>query len=224
MMEQRSEIMKRLNVNRKQSILLEQEIDGRLIKFRIRKPSSCDFEDQVPLQCQQQPQSPSLSEHLSIMDGNAAAGAAAGSSGDQQQTSGSPPRQASASGSQSQLHNQQQQDVNNNNSDNQQDCGSGKQPTTDQNSRTASFVNNMMRPNEINVCRMHTALTLNEAILKRSKSAKLVIINLPAAPTDSTPEAENNCKFKFSLPSCNNILPNPFAITLSGLAQTSVNF
>uniref|UniRef100_A0A6G1S8U8 Solute carrier family 12 member 5 n=1 Tax=Aceria tosichella TaxID=561515 RepID=A0A6G1S8U8_9ACAR len=49
MMEQRGEIIKRLSTNRKQSILLEQEVDGgRLIRFRIRKPSIYDFEETVP--------------------------------------------------------------------------------------------------------------------------------------------------------------------------------
>lgn len=170
MMEQRSEIIKRLNVNRKQSLLLEQEVDGRVMRFRIRKPSSCDFEDTIPFHCQQQPQSPSLSEHLSIMD----------SSNQQQQqqqleNGASPPSRSSLNAPPTTTTTDQHETANN--------VGS-----------SANFVNNMMRPNETNVRRMHTALTLNEAILKRSKSAKLVIINLPGAPKDSTSEAENNCK------------------------------
>lgn len=143
MMEQRSEIIKRLNVNRKQSLLLEQEVDGRVMRFRIRKPSTCDFEDTIPLQCHslvadsQQPQSP-ISEHFPILD---------------------------------------------------------EQHERVKTSKEQEQTSNVNRPDETNVRRMHTALTLNEAILNRSKSAKLVIINLPGAPKSSSPEAENNCKY-----------------------------
>lgn len=173
-MEQRSEIIKRLNVNRKQSLLLEQEIDGRVMRFRIRKPSTCDFEDTIPLQCQAQ--SPhSISEHLSILD------------------SAKPTRATDTSNQQEQ---QQQQGE-----PAHYDTGSIKDSSAAPNIGVGSSPsNNMMRqPNETNVRRMHTALTLNEAILKRSKNAKLVIINLPGAPKATSTEAENNCKYWCSI-------------------------
>lgn len=176
MMEQRQEIIKRLNVNRKQSLLLEQEVDGRVIRFRIRKPSSTsDFEDTIPFMKSSPQQQQSIgSEHYPMVDmqphgGNCASGA---SSQVAQSPSGPAPSEFGA---------EQQQ---------QQHTGGSLSE---------------MKPDEVNVRRMHTALTLNEAILKRSKSAKLVIINLPVAPKVSTPEAENNCK----------LLPIPFHVSLS---------
>lgn len=149
MMEQRTEIIKRFNFNRKQSLLLEQEIDGRLIRFRIRKPSTCDFEDSAISFPHHQ-----NAEHFPMVD--------------------------------IQPHN---------NSDQQQQLPSPNNPPTSDSPLTGNKPLNNVKPDEANVRRMHTALTLNEAILKRSKSAKLVIINLPGAPKSSTPEAENNCKY-----------------------------
>lgn len=154
MMEQRGEILKRLNVNRKQSLLLEQEVDGRLIKFRIRKPSTCDFEDSSPHFLQQQQH-----DHYPMLE--------LASSADSASQAQSPV--ADAAGGLA-------------------DAGPGGP-------QRASLPNGGLRPDENNVRRMHTALTLNEAILKRSKSAKLVIINLPGAPKASTAEAENNCEY-----------------------------
>lgn len=150
MMEQRSEIIKRLNINRKQSLLLEQEVDGRVIRFRIRKPSLCDFDETPPMLEMQSLQSPAS-------------------------LNGQPPELAmGASGPASDQSPQQQQ-----------------QPMA-----------SVTRPDEANVRRMQTALALNEAILKRSKAAKLVIINLPGAPKESTPEAENNCKCSGAATDC----------------------
>lgn len=148
MMEQRSEIIRRLNsnVNRKQSLLLEQELDGRVIRFRIRKPSTCDFED---------------SSIPTLQERQAALGLANNTNDQYPMVDLGPESGASSSA----IEQQQQGD---------------QQP---------------LRPDEANVRRMHTALTLNEAILKRSKSAKLVIINLPGAPKSSTAEAESNCKY-----------------------------
>lgn len=133
MMEQRGEIIKRLNLDRKQSLLLEQEVDGRLIKFRIRKPSICDFDE--PLL--QSPGDRSTAGQLPMVE-----------------------------------------------------LGPGEPSASPGAPQLAGF-----QPDEVNVRRMQTALSLNEAILKRSSSAKLVIINLPGAPKESTPEAENNCKW-----------------------------
>lgn len=145
MMEQRSEIFRRLNTNRKQSILLEQEVDGRLISFRIRKPSIYDFEETTPSQDQ--------IPMLEMGSGAVSIGEQAPSSGEQIQSPGG---------------------------------GSGHLLAN-------------VRPDEANVRRMHTALSLNELILRRSKAAKLVIVNLPGAPKESTPEAENNCKCALQL-------------------------
>uniref|UniRef100_A0A6Q2YRS8 Solute carrier family 12 member 5b n=1 Tax=Esox lucius TaxID=8010 RepID=A0A6Q2YRS8_ESOLU len=39
-----------------------------------------------------------------------------------------------------------------------------------------------MKPNQSNVRRMHTALRLNEVIMKKSKEAKLVLLNMPGPP------------------------------------------
>lgn len=165
MMEQRQEIIKRLNVNRKQSLLLEQEVDGRVIRFRIRKPSVSDFEDAIPFIGS--PASPPMEQQQ------------------QQQQYPMVELQPAADSSTSSQHQQQN--------------AGGTQPadsleTTTTNLARPNLMINNLRPDEANVRRMHTALTLNEAILKRSKSAKLVILNLPGAPKSPTPEAENNCK------------------------------
>lgn len=151
MMEQRTEIMKRLNVNRKQSLLLEQEVDGRVIRFRIRKPSTSDFEDTIPFLSVPGDQYPMVDL-----------------AGESQIPRPAPPNGIPNVG-QANLANESQ-------------AGSNLHMSG-------------ARPDEANVRRMQTALALNEAILKRSKAAKLVIINLPGAPKASTSEAESNCKF-----------------------------
>jgi hypothetical protein len=181
MMEQRGEIIKRLNTNRKQSILLEQEVDGgRLIRFRIRKPSIYDFEETVPIVG---------AEQLAMVElGQPAAAVGAGgeqspacASGCGQLPSPTSSGHGAAADQQQQAQQQQQQQ---------------QQPSQQQAPAASSNGNPLanLRPDEANVRRMHTALSLNEAILRRSKAAKLVIINLPGAPKESTAEAENNCK------------------------------
>lgn len=194
MMEQRSEIMKRFNVNRKQSILLEQEIDGRVMRFRIRKPSTCDFEDsQQELEYQQYQcqHSPSITDRPLPIVSEPIGTQAEESSVNQMKESEM--RESSSSDSKTTGKQQQQQ---------QQQESSNNNKSNDINANTSQS----MRPDETNVRRMHTALTLNEAILKRSKSSKLVIINLPGAPKASTCEAENNCKFRY------NLIPSPRAL------------
>lgn len=173
MMEQRTEIIKRLNLNRKQSLLLEQEVDGRVIRFRIRKPSTCDFEDiGAPLI------SPAFNQANGSSNGggvNSIVERPVGGIAEHYPLVELPSGQ-SADGLQSAIdeqtkHQQQQQQ---------------QQPQPPISG---------MRPDETNLLRMHNALTLNEAILKRSKAAKLVITNLPGVPRVSTPEAENNCEY-----------------------------
>uniref|UniRef100_A0A8C5RJS6 SLC12A transporter C-terminal domain-containing protein n=1 Tax=Laticauda laticaudata TaxID=8630 RepID=A0A8C5RJS6_LATLA len=39
-----------------------------------------------------------------------------------------------------------------------------------------------MKPNQSNVRRMHTAIRLNEAIVRKSQEAKLVLLNMPGPP------------------------------------------
>lgn len=166
MMEQRSEIIKRFNTNRKQSLLLESEVNGRVISLRIRKPSTSDFEDAIPFI-----HSPVASQPIDELS-------AAHQQQQQQQQSGG---EGSGTSGGATISPQEQQ---------QQDLELGGQP----NPTRPNFCLNNLKPDETNVRRMQTALTLNKAIVDRSKSAKLVIINLPGAPKESTPEAENNCK------------------------------
>lgn len=45
--------------------------------------------------------------------------------------------------------------------------------------------------NQSNVRRMHTALRLNEVILKKSSEAKLVLLNMPGPPRNRT--GDENC-------------------------------
>ncbi|KAK9296416.1 hypothetical protein QLX08_009570 [Tetragonisca angustula] len=47
-------------------------------------------------------------------------------------------------------------------------------------------------PDEGNVRRMHTSIKLNEVIVKKSKNAQLVILNLPGPPRDTKMERESN--------------------------------
>nr|XP_057910682.1 solute carrier family 12 member 5 isoform X2 [Doryrhamphus excisus] len=51
-----------------------------------------------------------------------------------------------------------------------------------------------MKPNQSNVRRMHTALRLNEAIIKKSSEAKLVLLNMPGPPKNRTGD-ENYMEF-----------------------------
>lgn len=46
---------------------------------------------------------------------------------------------------------------------------------------------------EGDVRRMHTSVKLNEVIVKKSKNAQLVILNLPGPPRDTKIERESNC-------------------------------
>ena len=47
-----------------------------------------------------------------------------------------------------------------------------------------------LKPDEINVRRMNTAVKLNEAIISKSSTSKLVIINLPGLPKNTDNEIE----------------------------------
>ncbi|OAD56079.1 Solute carrier family 12 member 4 [Eufriesea mexicana] len=47
-------------------------------------------------------------------------------------------------------------------------------------------------PDEGDVKRMHTSIKLNEVIVKKSKNAQLVILNLPGPPRDTKMERESN--------------------------------
>ncbi|XP_017482025.1 PREDICTED: solute carrier family 12 member 5-like [Rhagoletis zephyria] len=49
-----------------------------------------------------------------------------------------------------------------------------------------------IKPDELNVRRMHTAVKLNEHIINKSHAAKLVIINMPGIPRKMTPGSETN--------------------------------
>uniref|UniRef100_A0A8C5AJQ6 Solute carrier family 12 member 5b n=1 Tax=Gadus morhua TaxID=8049 RepID=A0A8C5AJQ6_GADMO len=51
-----------------------------------------------------------------------------------------------------------------------------------------------MKPNQSNVRRMHTALRLNEVILKKSSEAKLVLLNMPGPPKNRSGD-ENYMEF-----------------------------
>lgn len=181
-MEQRSEIIKRFNVTRRQSLLYEEEIDG-VIKLSVRKPSISSFEDKITVHNSSQFQLGSpISDQAAPVVGQSTSSTS--TSDRQQQTNNNTENypmvelaeRTSSDKQQQRLDGQQQEHDNNNNSN-----------------RPGNFLSNM-RPDETNVRRMQTALTLNKAIVDRSKNAKLVIINLPGAPKESTPEAENNCK------------------------------
>ncbi|XP_077053803.1 solute carrier family 12 member 5 isoform X4 [Siphateles boraxobius] len=51
-----------------------------------------------------------------------------------------------------------------------------------------------MKPNQSNVRRMHTALRLNEVIIKKSQEAKLVLLNMPGPPKNRSGD-ENYMEF-----------------------------
>jgi hypothetical protein len=55
-----------------------------------------------------------------------------------------------------------------------------------------------LKPDEINVKRMNTAIKLNEAILAKSSNSKLVIINLPGLPKNTDNEIENHHYLEFT--------------------------
>ncbi|KAH7642587.1 solute carrier family 12 member kcc isoform X2 [Dermatophagoides farinae] len=52
--------------------------------------------------------------------------------------------------------------------------------------------NETIKPDELNVRRMHTAVKLNEHIINKSHASKLVIINMPGIPRKMTPGSETN--------------------------------
>ncbi|XP_039954921.1 solute carrier family 12 member 6 isoform X1 [Bactrocera neohumeralis] len=52
--------------------------------------------------------------------------------------------------------------------------------------------NTTLKPDEINVRRMHTAVKLNEVIVNKSQDAQLVIMNLPGPPRESKIDRESN--------------------------------
>lgn len=189
-MEQRTEIIKRFNVNRRQSLLYEEEIDG-VIKLSVRKPSISSFEDKIVHNSQQF----QLGSPIGDQQQASAGGAGNVCSSEMRQTSnaenypmvelaGERANRDTLDRQQQRMASEQQQQQQENDNQGQTTSGAG---------RPGNFLSNM-RPDEINVRRMQTALTLNKAIVDRSKNAKLVIINLPGAPKDTTPEAENNCK------------------------------
>lgn len=49
-----------------------------------------------------------------------------------------------------------------------------------------------IKPDELNVRRMHTAVRLNEHIIAKSHAAKLVIINMPGIPRKMSQGSETN--------------------------------
>lgn len=51
-----------------------------------------------------------------------------------------------------------------------------------------------MKPNQSNVRRMHTAVRLNEVIVKKSRDAKLVLLNMPGPPRNRNGD-ENYMEF-----------------------------
>ncbi|XP_061486687.1 solute carrier family 12 member 5 isoform X4 [Rhineura floridana] len=55
-----------------------------------------------------------------------------------------------------------------------------------------------MKPNQSNVRRMHTAVRLNEAIVKKSQEAKLVLLNMPGPPRNR--KGDENCILHFQRP------------------------
>lgn len=190
MMEQRSEIMKRLNTQRKQSILLEQEVEGRLIRFRIRKPSIYELEGPNG-----EGSGALTGQQLSCGAGNGAAQLVG--------TPASPPASSVSShqsGDQFPMVELQSpltvatRDNTTTTGDQPKPQGHSSFAAKEEQGRRQDLNLNNLRPDAMNVRRMHTALSLNEAILRRSKQAKLVIINLPGAPQDNSPEAENNCE------------------------------
>lgn len=73
--------------------------------------------------------------------------------------------------------------------------------TSQQSRQTTPSPNSKMfaglKPDEINVKRMNTAVKLNEAILEKSSNSKLVIINLPGLPKNTDNEIECNHYLEF---------------------------
>lgn len=49
----------------------------------------------------------------------------------------------------------------------------------------------LLRRNQSNVRRMHTAVRLNEVIVKKSRDAKLVLLNMPGPPRNRN--GDENC-------------------------------
>ncbi|XP_067626916.1 solute carrier family 12 member 4 isoform X4 [Eurosta solidaginis] len=58
--------------------------------------------------------------------------------------------------------------------------------------KSGGNANKTLKPDEINVRRMHTAVKLNEVIVNKSQDAQLVIMNLPGPPRDSKIDRESN--------------------------------
>ncbi|XP_054153737.1 solute carrier family 12 member 5-like isoform X2 [Oppia nitens] len=54
---------------------------------------------------------------------------------------------------------------------------------------------NDLKPDELNVRRMHTAVRLNEAILAKSHAAKLVIVNMPGIPRNMSSQSGSETNY-----------------------------
>lgn len=178
MMEQRSEIIKRLNQNRKQSVLLEQ-VDGRVIRFTIRKPSASEYEDTIYSEDssshQQAPTSYPMVGYKFNDDStnnNTSATDNKTNSGNEQQSSSTSTTTRSNGQSSS--------------------SGAPVANPSASNQLGGNLLN--LKPDEANVRRMHTAIRLNEVILSKSRAAKLVILNMPGAPKTLARGSESNCK------------------------------
>lgn len=70
--------------------------------------------------------------------------------------------------------------------------------------------------NQSNVRRMHTALRLNEVIVKKSSEAKLVLLNMPGPPKNRT--GDENCilplyNSRFTMDSLSTMIEKDIALT-----------
>uniref|UniRef100_A0A8C6Q6T1 Solute carrier family 12 member 5b n=1 Tax=Nothobranchius furzeri TaxID=105023 RepID=A0A8C6Q6T1_NOTFU len=72
------------------------------------------------------------------------------------------------------------------------DAGKGRTQSASTPEAGRDFLN--MKPNQIDVRRMHTAMRLNEVITKKSKEAKLVLLNMPGPPKNRVGD-ENYMEF-----------------------------
>lgn len=173
MMEQRTEMIKQLRLNRKETLNMVQNIvdshhqpvhqSGVRVRFSELPPQESELQDVTNYS--------SSKEEVSKLDNKLAGGFSSLSTPSQEINEDLPnPSHSSPSEVNQQYKDNNEQVANINSSD--------------------SFDKLLdIRPDEANVRRMHTAVKLNEVIVTKSHSAQLVIINLPGPPKMQKAEA-----------------------------------
>ncbi|XP_029834473.3 solute carrier family 12 member 4 isoform X1 [Ixodes scapularis] len=191
MMEQRTEMLKQLRLNRRETLSMVQTIMDHHHHVQNHTSSKVRFSDKPP----QQAEDTELVEVATDED-NRSSRRSSRQSSPTKSPSGSPTKQPSASPKEgSPVTEEEEKSKEESAAESPEKTsptqdGSGDStgpatngPTANGQKKQESFDGLLkIRPDEANVRRMHTAVKLNEVIVNKSHDSKLVIINLPGPP------------------------------------------